>query len=136
MFIHVRGKCVCSCPVGNALSTALPSTTNHLLTSRGRATRRTAVISLVQGSLDRVTARIYIPHCHCLRALRARYKPLLRVDSRMQKHLPRGCLRCLKAFFFHLLPTKSIAKTPGGGAISVVRRTRAKRHKFCAKITK
>lgn len=134
VFIQVASNFVCSRPVGNAVSTALPSTHRHLLTSPGRTTRRTAVASLVHGSLDHFTARIAIAYCHCLSRLRARHNPLLRVDSRVHNHLPRSCPSRLNSLFFDLLPTNSVAKTPGPHAIRVVHRTRACSHNFCANI--
>lgn len=123
-----------SFPVGKAVSTALPGTRGLLVSSPGRATRRTAVMSLVHGSLDVITRRIEIIHCHCYSQLRAGGKPVFRADSRVYNILPSSCPSRVKSVVFHLLPTNSVAKTPGSGAVSVVRRTRGCRHKFCANV--
>lgn len=132
----MRGKEVDSCPVGKAVSTALPSTAELLVRSRGRTTRRTAVISLVQGSLDVITSGMSMAHCQCMSALCAGRNPVLRADSRVDKILPGGCISRLKRVLFELLPTNSVAKTPGCGAVRVVRRTRRCREKFCANVAK
>lgn len=123
-----------SCPVGKAVSTSLPRTRRILVDSGGRTTRRTAVISLVQGSLDHITRRMEISGCHCVSILRAGGKGVLRADSRVDNGLPANCRGRVKGVLSTVLPTNSVANTPGSGAVRVVRRTRNCSHKFCAKI--